>query len=314
MFVTLCMLIRKAITKGCKALKAAGRMKQRKRTCLLLAMLQILKNTNARFSLKKCFSIKSRKLHLLLLMATSLNATQWRATSSCFNQWLCPFFHSSDSAIQEEEIGTLMSFSRRATSRCCVFLSQPSSLIFESQGGSISYPCWEKKGDLVCLKEHAGLRGLFPQRGGYESECHSRRLSRCRCMLPGSPPSLTSTTLLSLCHILIMATISPPFFSPLLVLWCPTGRGELCGSVGWLLFQSHLRCSEGPVKYRIIGRFQTAILFSYVCACSLGCVCVCATVMRRGAAVGAAFRGHFINYLLLCFTHVLTFCLSAQVD
>lgn len=31
--------------------------------------------------------------------------------------------------------------------------------------GSVSYPCWEKKGDLVYLKEHAGLKGLFPQRG-----------------------------------------------------------------------------------------------------------------------------------------------------
>lgn len=215
-----------------------------------------------------------------------------------------------------------MSFSSCATSQCCVFLSQPSTLIFESQGGSVSYPCWEKKGDLVCLKEHAGLRGLFPQRGGYESECHSRRLSRCRCMLPGSPPVFDFYhSPLPLPHPHHGYHLSS-LFPPLLVLCCPTGSEELRGSVGWLLFQSHLRCSEGPVKYRIIGRFQTAILFSYVCvrACvRLGlCVCVCssvcAAVMKREAAVGAAFRGHFINYLLLCFTHVLTFCLLVQVD
>lgn len=53
MFVTLCMLIRKAITKGCKALKAAGRMKQRKRTCLLLAMLQIKIKQKCTFQSKK---------------------------------------------------------------------------------------------------------------------------------------------------------------------------------------------------------------------------------------------------------------------
>lgn len=69
-------------------------------------------------------------------------------------------------------MGTLMSFSSCATSHCCLFDFQPITGIWITRG-SVSYPCREKKGDLVYLKEHAGLRGLFPQRGGYESECHS---------------------------------------------------------------------------------------------------------------------------------------------
>ena len=65
--------------------------------------------------------------------------------------------------------------------------------------GSVSYPCWEKKGDLVYLKEHAGLRGLFPQRGGYESECHSdsthsHTASASACCQ--GAPALTSSPLL----------------------------------------------------------------------------------------------------------------------
>lgn len=43
--------------------------------------------------------------------------------------------------------------------------------------GSVSYPCWEKKGDLVYLKEHAGLRGLFPQRGDMRVSDTHRALS-----------------------------------------------------------------------------------------------------------------------------------------
>lgn len=43
--------------------------------------------------------------------------------------------------------------------------------------GSVSYPCWEKKGDLVYLKEHAGLRGLFPQRGDMRVSVTHRALS-----------------------------------------------------------------------------------------------------------------------------------------
>lgn len=49
------------------------------------------------------------------------------------------------------------------------------------------------------------------------------------------------------------------------------GNGtEIVWFGGWLLFQSHLRCSEGPVKYRIIGRFhqlQGGFLFQPVCVC-----------------------------------------------
>lgn len=112
------------------------------------------------------------------------------------NQWLCAFFCGSKSAAREEKMGTLMSFSSWATSQCCLFDSQPSLLVFESQGGSISYPCWEKKGNLVYLKEHAGLRGLFPQRGGYESECqsdspqsHTTSASACCQEAPSLTPS-----------------------------------------------------------------------------------------------------------------------------
>lgn len=120
--------------------------------------------------------------------------------------------------------------------------------------GSVSYPCWEKKGDLVYLKEHAGLRGLFPQRGGYESECHSdsthsHTASASACCQ--GAPALTSSTSPSfpLFHhvilgFLLILTLSSSsvsqassywlslpsrhatFLLPLLVQCCPTGNGE----------------------------------------------------------------------------------------
>lgn len=169
-----------------------------------------------------------------------------------------------------------MSFSSCATSHCCLFDFQPSSLVFESQGASVSYPCWEKKGDLVYLKEHVGLRGLFPQRGGYESECHSdsthsHTASASACcqvapvstsspLPPPSSPSSCNPKLLLLPHTPLFLCLVCTFFLIIATIPSRTFPSSPAGSVlpyrewgiawfgGWLLFQSHLRYSEGPVK------------------------------------------------------------------
>lgn len=138
-------------------------------------------------------------------------------------------------------MGALMSFSGCATSHCCLFDFLPSSLVFESQGGSVSYPCWEKKGDLVYLKEHAGLRGLFPQRGGYESECHSdsahchtTSVSACcqgsPALTSSRPPPLPSSSPRYPLPDRRDRLITLPSFFPCWLHRCPAGNGELRGS------------------------------------------------------------------------------------
>lgn len=143
-----------------------------------------------------------------------------------------------------------------------------------------------------CLSERARwIKGVISPEGGIwewvSLRQHSVSHCLCLCMLPGSPgfdffPSpplpllhrvilgfFLSLPLLFLClaHILflIVAAISSRFLpsSPAGSM-LPYREWRIAWFGGWLLFQSHLRCSEGPVKYRIIGRFQqlqTAILF-----------------------------------------------------
>lgn len=92
----------------------------------------------------------------------------WQPMTSCLPPW-------QRVSCRKGQVGDIDVFSRRATSHCCLFDFPSSSLVFESQGGAFHILAGRRRGDRVYLKEHAGLRGLFPQRGGYESEseCHS---------------------------------------------------------------------------------------------------------------------------------------------
>lgn len=116
-------------------------------------------------------------------------------------------------------------------------------------------------------------------------------LSHCFCMLPGSLaltfPLSSPSSPSSYNHWLFAVSPSPfplsgshprlhrcyhlarlPSPAPLVL---PHRERRIAWFGEWLLFQSHLRCSEGPVKYRIIGRFhqlQTGFLFVHVCVCS----------------------------------------------
>lgn len=75
--------------------------------------------------------------------------------------------------------------------------------------GSVSYPCWEKKGDLVYLKEHAGLRGLFPQRGDMRVSVTHRALSLALLPQVVREPSFDFSSFLS--FIMLFLSSSSPF-------------------------------------------------------------------------------------------------------
>lgn len=107
--------------------------------------------------------------------------------------------------------------------------------------GSVSYPCWERKGDLVYLKEHAGLRGLFPQRGDMRVSVTHRELSLTLLPHVVREPSSDFPLFLSFImlflfssspfsvffHFFITATISSRSLPLLLLLQCrPSGTGS----------------------------------------------------------------------------------------
>lgn len=209
--------------------------------------------------------------------------SQWQATSSSVNQWLC----ASSSQLPE----------RRRRGHWCLSLAAPRHVVY-----SISSPHpWylNHKGERFisllgeegwsCLSERTcWIKGVISPEGGIWEwvSLTEHSLSHCLCMLPGSPaltlsPSLPLpllhhviigfllSPLFFLCLVRILffidATISsrflPPSPAPLVL---PYREQRIAWFGGWLLFQSHLRCSEGPVKYRIIGRFhqlQAGFLF-----------------------------------------------------
>lgn len=203
------------------------------------------------FSRKAGLIIKKKKKKKSSLLARHLPTNKpirghfllCEPMSSCF----------LESVATEEETETLMSLSSSATS-CCLFDFQPSSLVFESQGGSVSYPCWEKKGDLVYLKEHAGLRGLFPQRGDMRVSVTHKALSLALLPYVVREPSFDFSPFLSFImlslsssspfsvffHFFITATISSRFLPPSIAPVVPPYRDwRIAWFGGWLLFQSH---------------------------------------------------------------------------
>lgn len=99
---------------------------------------------------------------------------------------------------------SMMSFSSSATSRCCLF--HRSFLVFESQGERFISSLRGEGGS--CLSERAcWIKGLFPQRGGYQSECHSGstalHVAREPLLHSPSPPSLCHQVILLFLHVFL---------------------------------------------------------------------------------------------------------------
>lgn len=162
-----------------------------------------------------------------------------------------------------------MSLSGCATSHCCVYSISIPHLGYLNHKGECFISLLGEEGGSCLSKRACWIKGVISPEGGVVGGGGGGGI-RARVSLT---QALTYCFFLSFHHVVRgVLLLSPPlsvFFPswlpsphllPLLVQCCPTGNRELLGSVGWLLFQSHLRCSEGPVKYRIIGRFQTAFL------------------------------------------------------
>lgn len=158
-----------------------------------------------------------------------------------------------------------MSLSGCATSHCCVYSISIPHLGYLNHKGECFISLLGEEGGSCLSKRACWIKGVISPEGGvvgggggYESVTHTGTHILLLSLLPSCcAQRFAPLTVLS---VFFPSWLPSPHLLPLLVQCCPTGNRELLGSVGWLLFQSHLRCSEGPVKYRIIGRFQTAFL------------------------------------------------------
>lgn len=137
---------------------------------------------------------------------------QSQVTVHVANQWLCAFRVRKEAArdidVFPELLGITLLSIRFPALIPGIWIAR----------GSVSYPRSEKKGDLVYLKEHAGLRGLFPQRREWLWERVSLRqhsLSQCLCLgtLPGSPGFGSFPPSFPPHLILIFLLHSNPFFA-----------------------------------------------------------------------------------------------------